>query len=236
MRSVRTASRRELDADTPDRHQRYDQGRLWATEHGPIYRNGQGDGPRSTPTIDGARVYVLGANGNLSCLQLRTGRVLWRLNLLTEFSARNIAWGLSESPLVVGGLVLANAGGRGASIVALEKGTGQVVWKAQSDPAGYSSAIVANIAARRQAIFFTAKRALGLDLETGKLIWDYSRVANDTANAASILEPVVTESPNLLEARLLMARALERLGRLDRAVDELMLAAGRARERAERAA
>src|SRR5919107_1778667 len=100
----------------------------WATPHGAAFRNDRGDGPRGTPTIDGDRVYALGGNGDLSALDARTGKIVWSKNVLKEFGGSNIQWGISESPLVLGNKVLVNAGGPGASMVALNKDNGNVIW------------------------------------------------------------------------------------------------------------
>jgi outer membrane protein assembly factor BamB len=160
----------------------------WATAHGGAYRDSRGDGPRGTPTVDGNNVYALGGNGDLSCLDARTGRIVWGMNVLQKFGGENIGWGISESPLVIGEKLLVNAGGPGASIVALNKKDGALIWKSQSDKAGYSSGMPVEIGSTTQVVFFTDKRALGLDLKDGKLLWEYPRAANDTANVAT---PVV---------------------------------------------
>ena len=112
----------------------------WATAHGKAFRNDRGDGPRGTPTIDGNRLYALGGAGDLSALDPASGKVIWTMNVLEKFGGRNIMWGISESPLVIGEKILVNAGGPGASIIALNKKGGSLIWKSQSDPAGYSSA------------------------------------------------------------------------------------------------
>ncbi|HKV35866.1 MAG TPA: PQQ-binding-like beta-propeller repeat protein [Pyrinomonadaceae bacterium] len=158
---------------------------VWATPHGSAFRNDRGDGPRGTPTIDGDRLYALGGNGDLSCMDARTGKVVWSKNVLREFDGSNITWGISESPLVLGNKVLVNAGGKNASIVALNKESGAVIWKSQSDDAGYSSAIPLQVNGGTQVIFFTAQRALGLDANDGRLLWDYGRPANNVANVAT---------------------------------------------------
>jgi outer membrane protein assembly factor BamB len=157
----------------------------WATPHGNPFRNDQGDGPRGTPTVDGETVYALGANGDLSAFNARTGKIIWTINVLQKFGGNNITWGISESPLVVGEKVLVNAGGPGASIVALNKKDGSLIWKSQSDRAGYSSAIPVQVGNTTQVVFFTQKRGLGLDLKDGKLLWEYPRAANNVANAAT---------------------------------------------------
>jgi len=157
----------------------------WATPHGGAFRNDRGDGPRGTPTVDGDRVYALGGNGDLSAIEARTGKIAWTKNILREFGGRNITWGISESPLIVGNKVLVNPGGTDASIVALNKSDGSVIWKSQSDKAGYSSAIPLQVNGGTQVIFFTSQRAVGLNLNDGKLLWEYARPSNNVANAAT---------------------------------------------------
>jgi outer membrane protein assembly factor BamB len=157
----------------------------WATPHGSPFRNDRGDGPRGTPTVDGATLYALGGSGDLSSLDARTGRVIWTMNVLQKFGGSNITWGISESPLVIGEKVLVNPGGPGASIVALNKKDGTLIWKSQSDRAGYSSGIPVQVGNTTQVVFFTNSRAVGLDLKDGKLLWEYARPANDVANVAT---------------------------------------------------
>jgi outer membrane protein assembly factor BamB len=158
---------------------------LWATPHGRRFGNDRGDGPRGTPTIDGDRVYAFGASGDLSVLDAANGKVHWTINVLQKFGGSNITWGLSESPLVLTDRVLVNAGGPQASIVALNKKDGSVLWRSQSDEAGYSSAVLQEVGGIRQVIFFTGQRALGVDVSNGRLLWSYSQVANGTANIAT---------------------------------------------------
>ena len=157
----------------------------WATPHGSAFHNDRGDGPRGTPTIDGDRLYALGGNGDLSALDARTGKIIWSKNVLKEFGGSNIQWGISESPLVLGNKVLVNAGGPGASMVALNKTDGSVIWKSQSDEPGYSSAIPVDINGNTQVVFFTAQRAVGLDARDGRLLWEYGKPANNVANVAT---------------------------------------------------
>ncbi|HXD30509.1 MAG TPA: PQQ-binding-like beta-propeller repeat protein [Pyrinomonadaceae bacterium] len=161
---------------------------IWATAHGTAFSNDRGDGPRGTPTIDGDTAYSLGGNGDLSSIDIKTGRINWKMNVLDKFGGQNITWGISESPLVIGNKVLVNPGGPGASIVALNKKTGDLIWKSQSDRSGYSSGMPVKVGNTTQVVFFTHTRAVGLDLNDGKLLWDYPKAANDVANAAT---PVV---------------------------------------------
>ncbi|MBA2302767.1 MAG: PQQ-like beta-propeller repeat protein [Acidobacteria bacterium] len=159
--------------------------KIWDRAHGQQFGNDMGDGSRGTPVVDGAQLYALGASGDLTSLDAATGRVAWTVNLLKKFGGSNIRWGLSESPLVLADRILVNAGGRGASIVALKKTDGSEIWRSQGDEAGYSSAILQTVGGIPQAVFFTARRAMGLDTRDGRLLWSYDRVANRTANIAT---------------------------------------------------
>lgn len=158
---------------------------VWATAHGNAFKNDRGDGPRGTPTVDGDMLYALGGNGDLSCLNVKTGKIVWSMNVLEKFGGSNPRWGISESPLVLGDKVLINAGGQDSSIVAFNKKDGTVIWKSQSEKAGYSSAIPLTLNGKTQVIFFTSTRALGLDIKDGKLLWEYKNPSNRTANVAT---------------------------------------------------
>ena len=159
--------------------------KAWEIAHGRRFDNDMGDGPRSTPTVDGDRLYTFGSSGDMSSVDAATGKVFWKINLLDKFGGSNIRWGLSESPLVLNDRVLVSPGGRGAGIVALKKADGSVIWKSLGDEPGYSSAVLHEAAGVREAIYFTGERALGIDVESGKLLWSYGQVANRTANIAT---------------------------------------------------
>lgn len=157
---------------------------LWAQELGPTLKEGRGDGPRSTPTIDGERVYALSENGDLACLNFADGKRIWQRNILKDFGGQNPKWLISESPLVDGNNLIVTPGGNDAGIVALDKLTGKTVWttKGLNDQAGYSSCIVANVQGVRTIFGFTAGAAVGIRANDGKLMWRYDRVANRVAN------------------------------------------------------
>jgi outer membrane protein assembly factor BamB len=162
--------------------------KLWETANGPRYRNAQGDGPRSTPTVDGDRVYALGAAGELSALDAATGKKFWTVDVVDVFGGITPGWGYSESPLILGDRIILNAGGRRASIVALNKTDGKTIWQNHSDEAGYSSPVLLRAGSFQQVVFFTGQRALAVDPRDGRLLWTYDRAANSTANIAT---PVV---------------------------------------------
>lgn len=160
---------------------------VWSTALGPKLNEGRGNGPRSTPTVDGDRVYALTENGDLACLNARDGSPLWRKNILKEFGGSNPGWLISESPLIDGDRVIVAPGGRGAGIVALDKATGREVWRTKdlSDEAAYSSAIAADVGGVRTIMNFTSRAAVGVRASDGKLMWSHSSPANRTANCAT---------------------------------------------------
>ena len=159
----------------------------WTKKLGTGLDHGRGGGPRSTPCVDGSRVYALTENGDLACLKARSGEQLWNRNILRDFSGRNLNWLISESPLVDGNHVIVTPGGPEASVVALDKISGKTVWVSQevSDRAGYCSSMVAEIDGVRIIMTFTAHAAMGLRATDGKLMWRYRPVANSTANVAT---------------------------------------------------
>jgi outer membrane protein assembly factor BamB len=159
--------------------------RLWETANGQRFRNEMGDGPRSTPTIEGSLLYALGGSGELACLEAATGRKIWSVNLVQQFGGLTPYWGYSESPLIVGDRLVVNAGGRGASIVAIDKQTGATIWKSHNDEAGYSSPMLLEAGGLPQVVFFTGQRALAVDPSDGRLLWSYPRASNGTANIAT---------------------------------------------------
>jgi outer membrane protein assembly factor BamB len=160
---------------------------VWVRILGAAGDNDRGPGPRSTPTIDGDRVYALSETGDLACLRVSDGTVVWQRNILKEFRGDNPYWLLSESPLVDGNLVIVTPGGRGAGMVALDKMSGKTVWQSKelSDGAGYASPIVADVGGVRTIMTFTADAGVGVRASDGKLMWRNSQAANGTANIAT---------------------------------------------------
>jgi len=160
---------------------------IWSTSLGPKVDESRGNGPRGTPTLDGDSLYVLTENGDLACLRERDGSRVWGKNILKEYGGSNPKWLISESPLVDGNRLIVSPGGGGAGIVALDKMTGAEIWRAKelSDPAGYSSCIVAEVGGVRSYINFTAGAAVGVRASDGKLMWRYTDVANRVANCTT---------------------------------------------------
>ncbi len=156
------------------------------------YRNGMGDGPRGTPTIDGDRVYAEGGNGDLTCLELKTGKSIWHVSLTDDLGGGRPGWGYSESPLIVGDWVIVTPGGKAGVVAALNKMTGDVVWQSEenTESAHYSSPIVATIGGIRQVVQFGRESVFGVALKDGKLLWQYSGANNGTANCCT---PIVDQ-------------------------------------------
>ncbi len=136
----------------------------WSQALGPKGDDSRGGGPRGTPTIDGDKLYALSENGDLACLKINDGAVVWRRNILKDFGGKNPGWLISESPLVDGNNLIVTPGGQGASLVALDKTSGKTVWtsKELSDQAGYSSCLAADVQGVRTIIGFTAGAAVGV--------------------------------------------------------------------------
>jgi outer membrane protein assembly factor BamB len=132
-------------------------------------------GPRATPTVDGDRVYVLGAMGNLLAIDAASGRVLWEKDYVKDFNASVPTWGMSGAPLVDGNRLICLVGGEpDAKIVALDKMTGREVWRALSSDSepGYNQPIIIEAGGARQLILFHPSGMSSVDPATGKVYWE----------------------------------------------------------------
>ena len=158
---------------------------LWATPHAEAYRDGRGDGPRGVPTVVDGTVYALGARGQLTALDAAGGEVLWTVNVLQQFGGRNISWGISESPLVLGDRVLVSPGSRRVGFAAFDRGTGELLWGTEGDEAGYSSPLPVDLAGAPHIVYFSGERAAGVRADDGAVLWSYRRASNRTANIAT---------------------------------------------------
>ena len=160
----------------------------WATRTGTLFTNKWGDGPRSTPTIHEGRVYALGAGGDLVCLQAAGGKLVWH-RTMAEFGGATPEWGYTESPLVDGERVLSTPGGEKGAVVALDRGTGELLWQSKqfTDAAQYSSIIAVEIHGVRQFVQRTTQSIVGIDTDGG-LLW---RAEFPDGRVAVIPTPVV---------------------------------------------
>ena len=133
--------------------------------------NDGGDGPRSTPSIDGTRVFSMSAKLVLNCFEAASGKAVWKHELLKEFTGRNISWMNAASPVVDGKLVIVGGGGPGESLIAFNTETGAVVWKAFDEKITHATPVIATLHGKRQAIFFLQSGLLSVDPGTGAELW-----------------------------------------------------------------
>ena len=163
---------------------------LWTTKLGKAGAPGWGKftGPRSTPTVDGDRLFVVGQYGELLCLKTADGSVVWRKHMTSDFGGKRPEWGFSESVLVDGDQVVCTPGGKRGAIVALDKRTGELLWQTKdfTDPAHYSSIVVAEIGGVKQYVQLTARSVVGISTD-GKVLWRAER----KGKTAVIPTPVV---------------------------------------------
>jgi outer membrane protein assembly factor BamB len=127
--------------------------------------------------VEGDVLYALGSGGDLVCLDAATSNIKWRKNLVTDFGGKAGQWAYAESPLIDGNTLVVTPGGDEATLVALNKQTGDVIWKcaAGGDEAGYSSAIVVDAAGKKQYVQLLANGLVGVDAKTGKLLWRFAK-------------------------------------------------------------
>lgn len=160
---------------------------IWTTRVGNVGNPEQNPNypkARSTPTIDGNVLYALGSDGDLACLETKTGKIRWTKNLRKDFGGQPGEWAYAESPLVDGDAVVITPGGATATLVALNKKTGALIWKSAvpgGDPAGYASAIIVQAAGRKQYVQLLSKGLVGVDAKTGQFLWRYKDVAKGPA-------------------------------------------------------
>jgi outer membrane protein assembly factor BamB len=149
---------------------------LWKFEHPVEYRVSYAAGPRCTPTVDGDLVFWLDTMGDLFALEPKTGKKVWAKNFRTDFGAELPVWGFAAHPLVDGDKLICLVGGsEGRGVIAFNKKTGAVTWKAltiSGDP-GYNSPVIFEINGKRVLIIWHTQAVVGLDPETGKKLWEY---------------------------------------------------------------
>lgn len=144
----------------------------WSVEVGPLLTNNWGNGPRSTPTVDGDKIYAMSGKGVLSCLNATDGKVLWKVTM-DELGGKVPGWGYTESVLVEGNLVVCTPGGAQGCLAAFDKTTGKKAWQTMSwtDPAQYSSIIPATHNGVRQLIQLTMQSVGAVNAADGKVLW-----------------------------------------------------------------
>ncbi len=147
-------------------------------------------GPRATPTIDGAHLYMIGADGHVACLLAASGKPVWSKNLVSDFGGKRMDWGFCASPTIDGENVLIDCGGPGASTIALNKKTGATIWKSGDDEPGYGSIVIGNVDGKKTAIGFKAGALTGQAAADGKPLW---RFEWETAYKINAVTPLLVD-------------------------------------------
>lgn len=157
---------------------------IWETKVGKVGNPDQEPkfpAARSTPTVDGERIYALGSDGDLACLDRDSGSIRWQKNLRTDFGGKPGTWAYSESPLVDGDVVICSPGGQEAAMVALDKKTGETRWKMavpEEETAAYSSPIIVQAAGVKQYVQMLGRGLAGVEASSGKLLWRYEKTVS----------------------------------------------------------
>lgn len=169
---------------------------IWRNPFTEIFGDEWGTGPRSTPMVDGDRVYVQACNGEVRCFQLANGKELWKLSYDKDFGVKFLGSKAREGTasrrgnngsgvIVDNRLILPVGNTDGASLVCVDKMTGKPLWKSGTDEAAYSSFVAMTLAGENQVVAFTADALLGADLATGKILWRVPLRTNAKRHAAS---------------------------------------------------
>jgi outer membrane protein assembly factor BamB len=145
---------------------------------------GPGDGPRSTPSFDAGRVYVLSAYLQLACLDANSGNELWSRDLTKEAGGQLIMWQSAASPLIDGDLIFVMGGGPGQALLGLDKRDGKTLWKGQNDKMTHDTPTPSTILGTRQIIFFTQNGLVSVQPQTGEVLWRF-KFPYSTSTAAS---------------------------------------------------
>lgn len=149
---------------------------------------------RSTPTVDGEVLYAIGSDGDLACVEAATGKLRWQKSLRKDFGGKPGIWAYAESPLVDRGTIICTPGGADATLVALNKETGEVLWKCAvpgGDEAAYSSALVGEIGGLKQYVQMLQGGLVGIEAGTGIFLWRYKKTVSQYK--ANIPTPVMKD-------------------------------------------
>jgi outer membrane protein assembly factor BamB len=187
---------------------------LWTRDWPADYQGiSYGYGPRATPTVDGDRVYVLGASGALLCLNAGTGAVIWQKDYVKDYQMEMPTWGIAGAPIVDGDRLIAIVGGRpDAKVMAFDKKTGKEIWRALASTSeqGYAQPVILNAGGVPQLIVWHPKAVASLDPATGKVYWEHEFNVNMGMTLAT---PVLSASHLLVSSFYNGSMLLELAGR-----------------------
>ena len=172
--------------------------RAWTTRLGNVgnpKQNPNFPAARSTPTVDGQLLYAFASDGDLACVEIGTGKIRWQKNLRSDFGGKPGEWAYAESPLVDGDAVVCAPGGSEATLVALNKKTGDLIWKCalpEGDQAAFASIIVVEAVGVKQYVQLLQKGLVGVDAKSGKFLWRYAKPTS--RYGANIPTPLASDS------------------------------------------
>jgi len=162
----------------------------WKTPLGPAYENGQGNGPRATPTIAGERVFAFSGEGILVAVSRTDGKILWQVDAVGDADAKPSDYGMASSPLVVAEQVIVHVGGASGAIAAYESADGKPAWKASAGSAGYSSPTLLEIGGTETIVSVTGTEVIGIRPGSGKELWRFPFETDFGCNTAT---PILVE-------------------------------------------
>jgi outer membrane protein assembly factor BamB len=165
---------------------------VWNRQYGAEWK-GSHKGTRTTPTVDGDRVYIMSGQGRLACYDAKSGERKWYIDTLEKFKGKNIKWGISESVLIDGKKLICTPGGENASVVALDKMTGETIWTSKdlSELSAYCCPVIHQIGRNRVLITMLAKSIVALNPDNGDLYW---QIPNEVSYDIQAVIPVYHDS------------------------------------------
>lgn len=177
---------------------------VWEHAYEVGYRVSYPEGPRTTPTVDGDRVYTLGTMGHLNCFNAQTGDVIWSKNLPVVYECRAPVWGYAIHPIVDGDRLIVTPGGKDAAIVALNKHDGSEMWRSLSvKETGYAPPVFVHEGSARQLVFWHDVAVVGLNPDTGSKLWSVEFPIGKEPNPQQPATPIAT--PRVIGSRVLIS-------------------------------
>jgi len=147
---------------------------LWKSKYGAEFTDSYA-GARSTPLVIDDKLYMMSGMGNLFCMNANDGSILWQVDLIARYGARNIRWGMTENLAYMGNMLFCTPGGVEHNVIALDRNTGNLIWtsKAKGEESAYCSPVVASHKGRNLLITQMTNSIIGLDVNTGKFLWSH---------------------------------------------------------------
>lgn len=158
---------------------------IWRAIAGIRYRNEMGNGPRATPAVAGERVFVYTGEGILGAFSVSDGKPIWKKNAVTELDGKIADYGMASSPIVIGEQVIVTVGAPNATVASFAVEDGKLNWTAGSDRCGYSSSALLDVNGEQQLVTYTGNSAIGIDPNSGELLWRYAYETDYDCNTAT---------------------------------------------------